>query len=104
MDYKDFVVLLGLDTKASGRWIYQKRNEKKTDLSKFLKLAERWRACLPKSKWLSVCSVCARENLFMRVLVCIRLFVSAVRIPEQPLGSEAGGGAGGSGEDLGVRV
>ena len=34
MDYKDFVVLLGLDTKATGRWVFKKSDVKKTDLSK----------------------------------------------------------------------
>jgi len=35
MDYKDFVVLLGLDTKATGRWVFKKSVEvKKADLAK----------------------------------------------------------------------
>ena len=73
MDYKDFVVLLGLDTKASGRWVYQKRNDKKTDLSKFAKLAQRWRACLPKSKWCVLFVACVRAREFVYVHACGRV-------------------------------
>ena len=50
IDYYDFIVRFGLDTKADGRWVYKERTDKKF-ARPFEDLAKRWRDLLPKSKW-----------------------------------------------------
>ena len=50
LDYYDFIVRFGLDTKAEGKWVY-KPPEKKDDAQPFEDLAKEWRKYMNPSKW-----------------------------------------------------